>query len=471
LDDMRFLYPPYNDPERERRKSEFNGEGRRAEKEPRMTPTSARLSDFKPKRAKIFAFICLAASLWAIERVAGYGIAGYLMNRAVKQNSLEQADAALRWFSSSADLYKSRGNIFSDLGDQRQAAAEFEKSLKIRPADHYAWFQLGYARQESGDSAGALKAYREAVRLAPGYALPRWNLGQLAYQNGDREEGWKQIRVALAQDNMVLLNALRFAWGETRGSASGVEQALRLDTPLQKLVFGLFLAEQGDTISAATYLCYARDLTPEQRAAVVARMIGKNEIRLAYSAHTGQCVSGGDWSPLSGGIINPGFEEDIRFDRNNFDWQIGAGEKNIRVTRDGEQPAEGRYSLKIDFKGEVKKSADFLKQLIVVEERSRYRLTFLIRLRDMTTDAYPQLTVRGAENGAPVLAQSGIENRPEKSNGAAETNMWETRIMEFETPERSEAVWISVRQADCRYRACPIFGSIWIDDLKLEKIK
>ena len=47
---------------------------------------------------------------------------------------------------------------------------------------------------------------------------------------------------------------------------------------------------------------------------------------------------------------------------------------------------------------------------------------------------------------------------------------WQQIKMEFTTPANAEAVGIRTTRAFCGYE-CPIVGTFWYDDFKLEKIK
>lgn len=62
------------------------------------------------------------------------------------------------------------------IGDYRSERALWEETVAESPAKARPWTNLGIARAEAGDTAGAAAAYRCALRLDPGYRQAAWNL-------------------------------------------------------------------------------------------------------------------------------------------------------------------------------------------------------------------------------------------------------------------------------------------------------
>ena len=72
------------------------------------------------------------------------------------------------------------------------------------PYLHAAYFNLGATLSNLGDVSGAEKAYREAIKLSPGFLQPRLNLGLLLERAGEVEKAiaewrWVEQNVTLAQ--------------------------------------------------------------------------------------------------------------------------------------------------------------------------------------------------------------------------------------------------------------------------------
>src|SRR5215204_6226458 len=85
--------------------------------------------------------------------------------------------------------------------DLPRSLAEFEQAVALSPNDYRLWFELGRARERSGDAPGAEKALRRALALAPNYSLVQWALGNFLLRQGNEPEAFALIRNAAESDN------------------------------------------------------------------------------------------------------------------------------------------------------------------------------------------------------------------------------------------------------------------------------
>jgi len=85
------------------------------------------------------------------------------------------------------DIQSARHLASIAAGMKRWPVAEswFDTVLKLAPEDADTWFNLGFVREQGGDSAAAIKAFAEVVRLKPtldrawyGMGLAHARLGQ-----------------------------------------------------------------------------------------------------------------------------------------------------------------------------------------------------------------------------------------------------------------------------------------------------
>lgn len=95
-----------------------------------------------------------------------------------------------------------RANLARDSRDWATAAALYEIYLAEPPASRegHIWVQLGHARKEAGNLSGAVKAYQQALKLAPNVADTYLHLGHLQYRMGAAQEGIASLREALRHD-------------------------------------------------------------------------------------------------------------------------------------------------------------------------------------------------------------------------------------------------------------------------------
>src|SRR4051812_39939985 len=74
-----------------------------------------------------------------------------------------------------------------------EAMRSFEEAARLSPNDYRLWMDLGRARSQAGDLAGAEKALRQAVVLAPSYSYPRWYLGNLLLRAGQNDQAFAEL--------------------------------------------------------------------------------------------------------------------------------------------------------------------------------------------------------------------------------------------------------------------------------------
>ena len=94
--------------------------------------------------------------------------------------------------------------IESVVGDPEQAIRQGRRSVALDPANYESYYYLGLALQQSGDHAGTLAAYRQAMALNDTAAIMRIAyLGGLEARFGDAVEGEKLVRLSeeLTTDN------------------------------------------------------------------------------------------------------------------------------------------------------------------------------------------------------------------------------------------------------------------------------
>ena len=97
-----------------------------------------------------------------------------IFNRALAFQDLQQYDRAIREYDrylaldpNDADTFSNKGECYRLLGDDLLAIQNLELAIKADPKLALAWWRLNLARADSGDTAGALEAKTEALRLDP----------------------------------------------------------------------------------------------------------------------------------------------------------------------------------------------------------------------------------------------------------------------------------------------------------------
>jgi tetratricopeptide (TPR) repeat protein len=132
----------------------------------------------------------------------------------------DHLDSAIRLLGRSddaADARYLRAKVYSAQNQPKQAAAQLEQAVALRPKFAEAWSDLGQARRAALDDAGALAAFEHAVAANPKGAIAQYRLGaeylrqskprlavehlQKAYQlNSTDQSTLNALQMALRQD-------------------------------------------------------------------------------------------------------------------------------------------------------------------------------------------------------------------------------------------------------------------------------
>ncbi len=123
--------------------------------------------------------------------VARSGYASLLTTYAAQTNQISLADSAVRLGTSNPDAHHVRATILESI-DLPGAVAEHYQAALTRPDDYVLWLSLARACELSGDSTAAIAAAKQAAPLAPDYAEPHYQLGNILLRAGQTDEAFKE---------------------------------------------------------------------------------------------------------------------------------------------------------------------------------------------------------------------------------------------------------------------------------------
>ncbi len=146
---------------------------------------------------------------------------------------LDRAIALLGRNDDAADAHYLRAKLFSAQNQSKQAVAQLEQAVAIRPKFAEAWSDLGHARTSMLDDAGALAALERAVAANPGDAVAQYRLGAEYLQEGKAHAAVAHLRIAYERNptDQSTLNALQTALrqdGDIAGANRVKEQLAEL---------------------------------------------------------------------------------------------------------------------------------------------------------------------------------------------------------------------------------------------------
>ena len=402
----------------------------------------------------VLALLAIGVCLLLMQSAARIGFSRLLTRYAIGANSLAAADQAIQLTPSDAEAHRARAGVLNRLHRPAEAKVSLETAISLRSQHATLWLELGATLEELGETAGALAAFEQAVRYAPGYAETRWQRGNLLLRMGRYDAAFADLRHAAARDRKFLPTVIDLAWGLQRGEMRRTEDLLQIDNDADRLTFARFLATKGKGADVAEQVRLLNGRLSEEN---------KNELvqLLARSRRFSEAFALLQGSARSDVVVNGGFEEPLTFDDGYFCWVLSREQSGAKTAVDLAEKFSGERSLQISFNGDWDVNAALLSQTIAVSPGQRYRLSFALKTKDLATGGPPRIVLTDATNDQ-ILAKS--ETFPQS------TDSWQQLTLEFTTPPAAEAIVVSLRRENCASAPCPIFGAIWLDEFSLQKL-
>ena len=141
-------------------------------------------SDFEAALSHLDRLIALAPQREAFVEKARTLDQVSLLQKNLRQQAREAWQAILKIVPQNAEAAARLGRLAWEDGDHAAAASLLERAT-AGEAPAPVWFDLGLARQDLRDFAGAATAYRKAFELKPDYAEAALNLGTVLQEKGD----------------------------------------------------------------------------------------------------------------------------------------------------------------------------------------------------------------------------------------------------------------------------------------------
>lgn len=369
--------------------------------------------------------------------------------------NLSPNDPMANWLNAST-----KKNVFNP-DALNQTAESFARVVKLSPNDYRWWVELGRAREQAEDFAAAEKSFLRAAEIAPAYTYPRWQLGNFYLRQNRSEEAYAELKKA-AQPTTVyrdqVFSVVWDFWEQDRGRLD----AIAGDSPTVRAGLAKFYASRQqaeDALRVWNTLSEADKRDNE----VIARVIALAFYQKRFYRQSQEFVRDLGVEPETKfeTIQNAGFESAFPDGRDNFfNWGLVPQEK-LEVKFDPTQKREGRRSLRVVFNGFVEPTLYNINQYVTVERGQKYRLTFWVRTENLKSGGNPGLEIYNANDNVTLITSAAYPNG---------SNDWQQIKLEFVAPPNAEAVGIRTVRAFCGAN-CPIFGAIWYDDFKLERIK
>ena len=406
----------------------------------------------------VWCALVLILSFIGITKAWRTGKARLLVREANQSLMQTPADRASRLSPEDPESHATRALVLYQSDDLTGCIAELERAVALRPEDYLLWLQIGRARDEAGNTRGALLALQRAIELAPYYSDPRWQYGNVLYRAGRLPEAFDQLRTATRSDPSLAPALTDLVWGTYPGDAKAVERIVSPVSDEQRISLARYFVKKGLTDEAMSVFRSAVQHRYEESSRLVSDLTQAKQFRAAFEVWSAIQPNSGE-AP-AGAIADPGFEKPLNIDAKGFSWRQEHALQGVKLSLDNRHPNSGSNSLSIEWNGHGTPEASVISQLVLVQPGSRYRLGFFVRTEDVITGGLPLIAVTDAN----------VERTLALSKPFAEgTSNWQHYEVEFETAATTDAVEISVRRQACADNPCPMFGRVWLDDFALRK--
>jgi hypothetical protein len=372
-------------------------------------------------------------------------------------------DRAVTASPKDGQTHLARAAVLQSLGDYPQSRDEFERAVQVRPQDYFLWMMLGVTRDQTVDQQGALRALEQSVVLAPSYAQPHWQLGNLLLRMGRLDRAFEELRLAAQSNPSLWSNIDDLAWGVYGHDPNIVVRVVRPDTDTARMALALFFARQNQGAAALDQFHAIRIRDEKAIESLQDELLKVRAFPEAYEVwatiHNAPLpVNGG---PNAGTIRDGGFEGVLTVGQTGFGWQITPDVTNVAMSIDEGAHQGGARSLRLDFHGNSDPALPLVTQIILVKPQTRYHLGLFALSKELLSAAAPVITLVDASDAKnAVLA----ETPPLRSD----PGVWREFAVDFTTGAATSAITIKLARQACANNPCPAFGTVWLDSVSLE---
>jgi len=422
------------------------------------------------------AFCC-----WGTWQAAKIGFARTLDDYAIKQprdiptdavlalagvsDPKSAVDRAVTLLPADAETQAARAEVLQQLDEYAQARDEFQRAAQLRPRDYYLWMLLGVTSDQSGDQEGALRALRQAVALAPSYARPRWQLGNVLLRMGQLDQAFVELRQAALSNPSLWPNVDDLAWGIYGPDARKVTEMIRPETDSSHMALALLFAHHNQGAAGIDQFRATGLRSDKATEKLVEELFKARLFSDAYEVWANRSVVPAAVTLLPfdhTGIRDGSFEGVLTGGK--FGWQFMRDVVNVTMSIDEGTYQSGARSLRIDFRGNSDPALALVTQIILVKPQTRYHLRLFALSKEFVSAGDPVISLADAADPKNVvLAQSP----PLRSD----PNVWREFAIDFTTRAETQAILITLARQACANNPCPAFGAIWLDSFSIEATK
>src|SRR4029079_12208817 len=253
-----------------------------------------------PTRSPLL-YTALALGLLVLLTVnaASAGLSSLFTTYASQTNQLVAANSAVKFSSNNPDARYVRATILQ-ASDLPAAIKDYYQAAMARPDDYVLWVGLARVYELNGDVPAAIAAAQQALPLAPNYAEPHYQLGNILLRAGRQEEAFKELRLAANSNPTLLPGVIDLAWSVSAGDAPSVLRKVDPQTDESRHELAqYFRAHKQADAAIALYAALGPAEAP-YRISYVADLIGAKQFKEAAKV----------WAVGRSGTVGPGLVND-----------------------------------------------------------------------------------------------------------------------------------------------------------------
>ena len=402
------------------------------------------------------AIVCVIAVIIFVKWTFGHTISVRAEQKEVAEMSVGLAPDDPQTHFSSAVLHEK--SFLPE--DFEKSLAEYEKAAALSPNDFLLWLALGKSRERNGDVAGAEKALRRAVELAPNYVDTHWTLGNNLLRQGKSEEAYNEIRQSTIGSDIYVIPAIATAWQIFNGDIALVRKNIG-DSPKLNIFLAGFLLKRENYDEAFEVW---NGISPEMKTVnyraqseeIYNQLVGAGKYR--YARIVKASLDNQAESDVFGKVTNGGFENNVRQQKSDyFDWQIADAIQPL-IGFDDRIKHDGKLSLVIIFNSPNGQDFRAVSQTVAVKAGKSYEFQAFYK-SEIKALGTLRWEILSAADRSVIAATEAI----------AENSDWSKLAATFSVPENAEAVILNLTRVNCGSTFCPITGKIWFDDFSLNE--
>lgn len=333
-----------------------------------------------------------------------------------------------------------------------------QQAINHSPYDYRHWIVKARVAERMGEQANAEAALTEAVKLAPNYFVPGWELANLRLRRGDLARATAAFREVLSNNPDQISYTLDLIWQITEDVES--LKAVIPDTGVAHCQLSEFLMKKGywaDSWAQLQPLLQSDRLgCPETAPALVEGALAAGRYEIAWEVwrrlpeQRAQAVR-----PQQ--VYNGDFVIPITKKGAGFDWSF-SDYAQVTVQRD-QGPTNESYSLKIAYQTAATEALEHARQTVLVEPGRRYRLVFQAKADALVSAALPKI----------VISELNDRSRAVLASVAIKPGAYQWQPYEVSFTANSGAVLVSIRrEPECPAgEPCAIAGTLWLSKFSL----